>query len=1322
MVPYNQRLQSYVSKSIDKLFRTIQFRQGVRRVIGTVSLEDLSNVSGATPTDGEVLEWSQTQGLWIPGAGGGGGTIPNLQSVMNQGAAYSGTNNFSMASATSSIIDQGFNLAIGHSNGTGDESLTTMAGSSLWNLSSGSSGTAELVLDADASVKLNWKDGVTKSELLIDGTQMLVTDANNTKGLEYAGAYKSFFTLHSLVDKDYVDTEIAGIPAGPTIGGDNTIPFSNAAGTDFDYNSNFLIDGTTAAMGASLDANRKLNLYNSNNTGTDTYGIWSQIQSSSGSGADNVAGRFYSTNTGGDSNVKGLRVTASASSTATGDLTGVQIGVSTTGSAIIPRAVGLEITGVDAGGTSSTITDAYGVYIDAFNQTGTITNSYGVYQAGANDLNYFGGEIRIGSPALSVSSGYPFYLINEDTNGDRVGAVFLQRGGSSGKRTAISARATGGNSTKVALDATADGTTGSNIGVRSSVGYSTGSNTGFNATSILNGNQGTTYAFRSLFTNSVNTPTNTFGIYHEDVDSAGAAEKIGGYFDIGGGTTNYSLQLKDGTETVGGGKFLKDTGDGKAQWADITSSDLPSNIALVGTYTSGYVPRWNATTNTLESASIRDNGSQIALGTGPSSTKLYNGLFTANGTGDDYSFFTKATTNGSASGGTAHGGQIEVNGTAAGANNMKALVTKAAASGTANMTSLEGLTVIATADGTGTVGSIKGLNINSVGVGTGKTVTNVYGIYINPLYDAGTISTDRYAIYQAESSDPNYLAGQLRLGHTAGTQGQFLKAVDAAGNAEWADVPAGVTATSGASTQVAVFDGTDSINGDANFTYSSDTLTIQDNIIVKGDGSADAGKITVNCFNNNHYVDIKGPDHNNNPLSYSIQLPNKIAAQSVYSSNGRILEVDASGNGQWINTPSAGAASIGELSDAATPATDNVGLGSGALSSITTGDYNVAVGVNAGLGAAGASRCVFIGNDAGRNVSSRSDCVAVGEGAMGVGTGGNTNIAVGANALSGVTGQGNVGIGNSAGSSITSGGYSLFLGRNANGLNTQSYQIALGTSVTTTQGYSLALGTINKLLLHGDFATSGRTKLGVNLGNTYSAPTANLHVKGNASDTTTFLVQNGAGSSILQANQNGNIGIGTTAPQEKLHISTGNDLNSGDISFLIGGTAGTNARTGRIIKNTSSSYEMTIRASDFATGSDLLLNDTGGNVGIGTTSPAEALDVSGNVKVGGQAYSATHTLTAAASVAPDFDNSNVQTVTLDQATTLANPTNLKDGATYIVIVKQPAGANHTLAFGTAYKFEGGTDPTITAANGATDVLTFVSDGTNLYGAAALNFS
>lgn len=50
------------------------------------------------------------------------------------------------------------------------------------------------------------------------------------------------------------------------------------------------------------------------------------------------------------------------------------------------------------------------------------------------------------------------------------------------------------------------------------------------------------------------------------------------------------------------------------------TSDIPSlaNYALVGTYTNGYVPRWNATTNTLESGIIQDNGSTLGIGGAPS--------------------------------------------------------------------------------------------------------------------------------------------------------------------------------------------------------------------------------------------------------------------------------------------------------------------------------------------------------------------------------------------------------------------------------------------------------------------------------------------------------------------------------------------------------------------------------------------------------------------------------------------------------------------------------------------------------------------------------
>ena len=97
-----------------------------------------------------------------------------------------------------------------------------------------------------------------------------------------------------------------------------------------------------------------------------------------------------------------------------------------------------------------------------------------------------------------------------------------------------------------------------------------------------------------------------------------------------------------------------------------------------------------------------------------------------------------------------------------------------------------------------------------------------------------------------------------------------------------------------------------SFGASANLTYGSDTLTVGDNIVIKGDGSSDASKLKFNCYNNNHHVEIIGPDHANSPSSYSLTLPNKIASQTAYSSGGRVLESNASGALQWIDTPTGG--------------------------------------------------------------------------------------------------------------------------------------------------------------------------------------------------------------------------------------------------------------------------------------------------------------------------------------------------------------------------------------------------------------------------------
>ena len=52
-------------------------------------------------------------------------------------------------------------------------------------------------------------------------------------------------------------------------------------------------------------------------------------------------------------------------------------------------------------------------------------------------------------------------------------------------------------------------------------------------------------------------------------------------------------------------------------------------------------------------------------------------------------------------------------------------------------------------------------------------------------------------------------------------------------------------------------------------------------------------------------VRLVGPSAAGTPASYSIQLPNKIATQSAVS-GGRVLEINASGVGNWIATPTGG--------------------------------------------------------------------------------------------------------------------------------------------------------------------------------------------------------------------------------------------------------------------------------------------------------------------------------------------------------------------------------------------------------------------------------
>jgi hypothetical protein len=97
------------------------------------------------------------------------------------------------------------------------------------------------------------------------------------------------------------------------------------------------------------------------------------------------------------------------------------------------------------------------------------------------------------------------------------------------------------------------------------------------------------------------------------------------------------------------------------------------------------------------------------------------------------------------------------------------------------------------------------------------------------------------------------------------------------------------------------------------------------------------------------------------------------------------------------------------------------------------------------------------------------------------------------------------------------------------------------------------------------------------------------------------------------------------------------------------------------------------------------------------------------------------TLTDAASISWDLSQGSVAQVTLGGTRTLSAPTNQTAGGSYTLIVKQDSAGNKTLAFDTTYKFPGSTDPTITTASNAVDILTFISDGTSMYGSYVQNF-
>ena len=110
---------------------------------------------------------------------------------------------------------------------------------------------------------------------------------------------------------------------------------------------------------------------------------------------------------------------------------------------------------------------------------------------------------------------------------------------------------------------------------------------------------------------------------------------------------------------------------------------------------------------------------------------------------------------------------------------------------------------------------------------------------------------------------------------------------------------------------------------------------------------------------------------------------------------------------------------------------------------------------------------------------------------------------------------------------------------------------------------------------------------------------------------------NTAAAERMRIKSNGNVGIGTTSPVSKLELQDGTfTVDNGNINVIAGGISATRNsanNTGLVVNQQGTADILNL----LDNGTEVLTVIDGGNVGIGTTSPSEKLDVVGNIKLRG---------------------------------------------------------------------------------------------------------
>ncbi len=366
-------------------------------------------------------------------------------------------------------------------------------------------------------------------------------------------------------------------------------------------------------------------------------------------------------------------------------------------------------------------------------------------------------------------------------------------------------------------------------------------------------------------------------------------------------------------------------------------------------------------------------------------------------------------------------------------------------------------------------------------------------------------------------------------------------------------------------------------------------------------------------------------------------------------------------------------------------------------------DSSGTVGIGNDVTAKGTSSIVI--GDRSRTLTGASDAIVIGRQADTAGVA--DGIAIGRQTA--VEGQRSISIGAAAetyGQESVAIGYGSVTGNgNENTALGASSQAGFGGDTGNTRstaiGYSaLAYGN-NDIAIGGNTFIDSSNNDTIVIGNNSSAYANNAIIIGIAKSANYTNEINIGG--IFKYNENNNNDIQLDA--SKVLVAASGSQTGSLIDNIHPAIASSSAQINHIVTITQDQYTAMSGSGDAKDDTIYVVSDAGDYIH------------NGNLGISGQLYSPFSTSTVASSTSSiDFNEGNFSNLSLTSATYIDNPSNLKSGTTYTLVITSGSLISN---FNTAWKFAGGTQPTF--SNG-TDVLTAVSDGTNLYATALADFS